>query len=466
MSKMQVYNSISKAKEEFIPLEKNKVKMYVCGPTVYGPGHIGHARTYVAYDVIRRYLEFKGFKVRFIVNITDVHDDMIKRAQELNTTIFDLAEKNIKLFFKDMKELGVKEADSNPRVTEVIPEIIEMIQELEKKGFSYETEDGVYFKISKFPDYGRLSKIKVIESKTGTRVETDKYDKENPHDFALWKKQKPNEPFWSSQWGKGRPGWHIECSAMAKKELGKTIDIHGGGQDLIFPHHENEIAQSVNANDAPFVKYWIHAGFLTVEGEKMSKSLGNYIEIPEMLEKFDAKVFRFFVAMQHYRSGVDFSEKAMHNAAQSLERINSLIESLNGIENGEHNDEIHELIESSKTKFINSMDDDFSSPNAVASLFDFVREINKLISEKNLSKKNAEEALDFLKEIDSIYSAFTFEKKELKIPEEIKKLVNEREQFRKEKKFNEADKIRNILVEKGFQLLDSNEGVKVKKINP
>ncbi|MDO8628111.1 MAG: cysteine--tRNA ligase, partial [Candidatus Diapherotrites archaeon] len=357
---IKIHNSLSKKKEEFKPLEKGKIKMYVCGPTVYGPGHIGHAKTYTAFDIIRRYLEFSEFKVKYVVNITDVHDDMIAKAQEQGITIFELAEKNIKLFFKDMTTLGIKDSDINPRVTETIPEIIKMTKTLQEKGFAYETDDGVYFAVEKFPKYGELAGIKLDKSVTGTRVETDKYDKENPQDFALWKKQKPNEPFWESPWGKGRPGWHIECSAMNFKHLGEQIDIHGGAVDLIFPHHQNEIAQSEATSGKQFVKYWMHAGFLNVEGQKMSKSLGNFITIPELLAKYDPKVFRFFVAGIHYRSPIDFTDNSMQIAKNTLEKLNDFLRRIQEVQSTKENPEVEKIISTAQEKFRKEMDDDFN----------------------------------------------------------------------------------------------------------
>ncbi len=461
----EIFNSLSKKKEEFKPLEENEVKMYVCGPTVYGPGHIGHAKTYTAFDIIRRYLEYSGFKVKFVVNLTDVHDDMISKANEQGITIFELAEKNIKLFFKDMDELGIKKADINPRVTETIPEIIELVKTLQEKGFAYETEDGVYFNVQKFKDYGKLAGIKIEKTLTGTRVKTDKYDKENVQDFALWKKQKLGEPFWESPWGRGRPGWHIECSAMSKKHLGEQIDIHGGAVDLIFPHHQNEIAQSEAASGKkPFVKYWLHSGFLNVEGEKMSKSLGNYIEIPKLLEKYDPKVFRFFVAGIHYRSPIDFTDSAMQIAKKTLEKLNDFIRRMHEIQNEKNNSKIIELITETRKKFIKEMNEDFNTPNAWATIFDFVSTINKFEAENNLSKKDAEQVMDFMKELDTIFKVFNFEQKN-ELDKEVEELIQKREEFRKQKKFSEADEIRAQLTAKGIQLLDTPEGVKWKKIS-
>ena len=350
---LKVYNTLSRKVEEFRPIKGKEIGMYVCGPTVYGPGHIGHARTYTAFDIIRRYFEYRGYKVNYVVNITDVHDDIIKKANEQGTTIFKLADRNIGLFLKDLDALGIKRPDKMPRVTGHIKEIISMVETLEKKGFAYETDDGVYFSVSKFPSYGGLSRIKSKKSVTGTRVETDKYEKHAAMDFALWKKCKDGEPSWPSKWGQGRPGWHIECSAMSTKYLGEQFDVHGGAVDLVFPHHENEICQSEACyGNGPFVKYWLHAGFLNVKGEKMSKSLGNFITIPELLEKYDPKAFRYFIASLHYRSRIDFTEKAMESAAKGLEKWNNFIQGLVAVKGWQANPEIGMAIGRARSGFV------------------------------------------------------------------------------------------------------------------
>lgn len=462
---LKVFNTISKKKKDFVPLDGKNANMYVCGPTVYGPGHIGHARTYVAFDIIRKYLEFSGYNVKYVVNITDIHDDIIKKASEQNTTIFALADKNIELFFKDMDALGVKKATANPRVTQYIPEIIAWIKGLEQKGLAYKTEDGVYFAVSKFKDYGKLSGIKVDHSVSGTRVETDKYEKESAHDFALWKKAKDNEPCWESPWGNGRPGWHIECTVMSTKNLGETIDIHGGAVDLIFPHHENEIAQTEGLTGKTFVKYWLHTGFLNVEGQKMSKSLGNFIIIPELLAEYDAKTFRFFISSLHYRSLVNFSEKEMDKARNTLQKLNDFIQRLLEVElEIPENEVFQELISVSMESFIKQMDDDFNLPNAWAEIFNFVSQANKLLAENSLGKKDCLKAVDFFKKIDSIFGIFNFEKKTVKLDSEIEAMIKKRDQFRAEKKWKESDEIRNKLKEKGIELSDTAQGTKWKKI--
>ena len=464
-AEIRLYNTAERKIVGFTPIEKGKIGMYVCGPTVYGPAHIGHARTYVAFDIIKRYLKYRGFKVKHIVNITDIHDDIMKKAHEQNTTIFKLADQNIKLFFKDMDELGVERADAYPRVTENMPGIISLIETLLKKGYAYETDDGVYFKVSKFKDYGKLSGIKMQKAKTGTRVDSDKYEKEAAMDFALWKKAKPNAPFCDSPFGKGRPGWRIECSVMSMKNLGQTIDIHGGAKDLIFPHHENEIAQSEAASGKPFVNYWLHTGLLTIENEKMSKSMGNFIIIPDLLRQYDPKVFRFFIAGMHYSSGVDFSKDAMQKTKASLEKINNFIQTLHEIgAEGNDNKEISGLIvDSARQQFIKDMDNDFNTPKAMACIFDFVREINRAMADKRLSKKDAENVLAFMKELDSIFNAFEFGQKKEEIPSDVAGLVKQRELARKNKDFKKSDELRDAISTKGFIVADTPEGQKIRK---
>jgi len=457
---MKVKNTMSGKKEEFQP--SDPVKMYVCGPTVYGPAHIGHARTYIAFDIIRRYLEYRGMKVKLVMNITDVHDDMIKRANEEGITIFELGKRNIELFFKDMNALHIKKADSYPQVTENIDAIIDTIKKLQEKGFAYETEDGVYFEVKKFKGYGKLSGIKIKKGKTGTRVDTDKYEKKQAQDFALWKKERPGEPGWDSPWGKGRPGWHIECSVMSSKELGLPLDIHGGAVDLVFPHHENEIAQSEAAFDEKFVKYWMHTGFLNVEGTKMSKSLGNFTTIPELLKKFSAREFRFFIASTHYRSRINFSEKEMEKYKRTLEKLNEFILRLQET-NGEGNQKnAIELIEKARKAFGKEMDDDFNFSNAWSELFAFQSNVNKLMTANELGEKGAGQVLKFLKEINSVFEVFEFEEKG-SLDKEIEALIEQRNRFRKEKNFVEADKIRIELKEKGITLIDLGDGTKWRK---
>lgn len=467
---VQVFNSLSKRKETLIG-QKGREKyltMYICGPTVYGSSHIGHARTYIAFDIIRRYLEYSGFKVKLAVNITDIHDDMIKEANNQNTTIFELGERFTKEFFEDMQALKVKKANVNPKVTEHINEIIHAVEKLVEKGYAYETEDGVYFNVTKFKDYGKLSGIKLSKQQTGTRVATDKYDKQSAQDFALWKKAKENEPFWESPFGNGRPGWHIECSVMAAKHLGLPVDIHCGAKDLIFPHHENEIAQSEAAFDVkPFVRYWLHSGFLNVEGQKMSKSLGNFITIPELLKDYEANVFRFFIAQIHYSSAVNFTKEQMIHAKNTLEKFNSFIQRLLELKDEStalDNNSINALIENTRKQFIQAMDDDFNTPKAWAAIFEFERKVNSCIDNESISKKNAESILLFLKELNEIFDVFDFTERKTELSKEERELIDLREKYRKEKNWAKADEVRLKLKEKGIILADTKDGVKWHKI--
>ncbi len=458
---IRVKNTLGGKKEEFVPVEAGRVRMYVCGPTVYGPAHIGHARTYIAFDIIRRYLEYRGFKVKFVMNLTDVHDDMIKRANKEGISIFELGKKNIELFFKDMKALRIKKADVYPRVTKEIPAIIETVKKLVEKGYAYETNDGVYFDVSKFPDYGKLSGIKFKSGKTGTRVDTDKYDKKQAQDFALWKKEKPGEPAWDSPWGNGRPGWHIECSVMSSKHLGIPLDIHGGAVDLVFPHHENEIAQSEAAFEKkPFVKYWLHTGFLNVEGQKMSKSLGNFITIPALLKDFSASSFRFFIASTHYRSRINFSRAEMEKYNRTLEKLDEFVRRLQENTEGQGDSKaVKELVEKTREAFQRAMDDDFNFPNAWKEVFSFESEVNKLEARGKLGLEGAQVVLSFLREVNSVFDVLSFEKKG-KLDSEIAQLIKKRDEYRKQKNFAEADKIREKLRTQGIILLDTPQGTK------
>ncbi|MDO8427609.1 MAG: cysteine--tRNA ligase [Candidatus Diapherotrites archaeon] len=466
---LKVFNSLTEQKEEFIPLDKGKIRMYVCGPTVYGPGHIGHARTYSAFDMIRRYLEYLHYQVNYVVNITDVHDDMIKRAREQNTDLFSLGKKYTDVFFKDLTALHIQPATVHPKVTEHIPEIISLIQILLKKRFAYETEDGVYFKVSAFADYGKLSKIKKTTQVTGLRVNTDKYEKHSAQDFALWKKVKTGEEgiaSWDAPFGNGRPGWHIECSAMNLKHLGTQIDLHGGAQDLKFPHHENEIAQSEAATGKkPFVKYWLHSGFLNVEGEKMSKSLGNYIEIQDLLKKHSGKEFRFFISQMHYRSRLDFSWNELEKTIRSLNGLNLFLQRLQEVsKQGIVSDKIQKLTETARESFIAEMNDDFNFPNGWAVVYAFEKQVNKAMDLGNFSKQDTRIVLDFFKELDSIFEIFSWEQLTVQLTSKEKELIDLREKLRKEKKFKEADAVRVQLTQLGIQLDDTSEGLKIRKL--
>ncbi|MBZ9578477.1 cysteine--tRNA ligase [Patescibacteria group bacterium] len=464
---LKLYNTLSRKKEFFRPREKKKVSMYVCGPTVYGPGHVGHARTYIAFDVIRRYLEYKGFKVRYVINITDIHDDVIKALKQEKLSLLALTKKYIKMFLKEQGLLGIKKANYYPQVTKHIKEIIDFIKILIKKRFAYQQNGSVYFDVSKFKDYGKLSRIKIEKALSGTRIEIDKYEKKEAVDFTLWKERKPREPSWPSPWGRGRPGWHIECSVMSQKYLGKQIDIHGGAKDLIFPHHENEIAQSEAATGKkPFVKYWLHGGLLTVNNQKMSKSLGNYIEIPQALKEYSPRLVRFFIISSHYRSPLDFNKRAIRQVKKGLQRLDEFIDKLKNLKNKKNKKIYKKLILTTKKEFGRYMDDDFNTPRALASIFKLINRGNLLLSQNKLASQDAKDILKFLKEIDQVFNFIFWQRPEKeKSPKEILKLAKEREKYRQEKKWKKADEIRREIKKMGWQIEDTKKGPKIKKLS-
>lgn len=456
---MRIYNTLTRKIEEFKPLQPPKVGMYTCGPTVYGPGHLGHARSYVNFDLLKRVLTYNGFKVTHILNITDVHDDMIKKAKELGITIFDLSKKYTTLFLKDMKGLNIIPADHYPKVTEHINEIIEMTKILLDKGYAYRGEDGsVYFRVLKFKDYGKLSGVKLKKAKTGTRVETDKYEKEEAVDFALWKSTK-DKPYWDSPWGKGRPGWHIECSVMAKKYLGETFDIHAGATDLKFPHHENEIAQSEAANGVKFVNYWFHPALLEVEGQKMAKSLGNYIEIQEIKKKgFDLLALRYLFLTVHYRQKLNFTWKGLKASSSALSGLRDQITNYKlQIKNKKRTSLSQEKlakINDYQRLFIEYINDDLAIPQALALMWEVVK-----------SNIPPGDKLDLLLNFDQIFGLKLAEvkAKKLKIPHVVGELVEKREKLRQEEKWDEADKIRKKVEKFGFIIEDTSKGPVLKK---
>ncbi|MHA1643711.1 MAG: cysteine--tRNA ligase [Candidatus Freyarchaeota archaeon] len=466
---MRVYNTLTRKKEEFVPLNGKRVGMYVCGPTVYDYSHVGHARSYVAFDVIRRYLEYKGYIVIYIQNITDVDDKIIKRANELGEDPLSLSKRLTEAYFEDMEKLNVKRANIHPKVSDHIPEIIEFIDRLIKEGYAYEVDGNVYFSVAKAKDYGKLSHQSMENILAGARVEVDK-NKRDPRDFALWKKVKPGEIFWESPWGNGRPGWHIECSAMAIKYLGPSIDIHGGGMDLIFPHHECEIAQSEAYTGKPFVKYWIHNGFVTINKEKMSKSLGNFFTIREVLEKYDGETLRFFLLSTHYRSQIDYSDKHLQEAKQALQRIRGAINKLKTLikqcqaepkEPCEEERELMEQVRKSKQKFMDAMDDDFNTREAMPAIFELTRMVNSLDVSSRISRSTLEEALQTYNEFGKILGLFQEERRETDeetVGKLVDLLIELRNRFRKEKDWKTADYIRERMREAGILLEDSKEG--------
>jgi len=471
---LKIYNTLSRKKEEFIPLKKGEVGIYVCGPTVYNFIHIGNARPFIIFEVVRRFLKFKGYKVRYIQNLTDIDDKMINKARELNISVSELAEKFIQEYFIDADSLNIERADVHPRATEHIAEIIELLKGLEEKGYAYEIDGDVFFEVSKFKNYGKLSGQDIEELKIGARVEVDER-KRDAIDFALWKKAKEGEPSWDSPWGKGRPGWHIECSAMSMKYLGKTFDIHAGGSDLIFPHHENEIAQSEANTNQQYVRYWMHNGYLCLNNQKMSKSLGNIMKVRDIIRKYKGEVIRYFILSAHYRSPLNFSEEQLQQAQNSLQRLNNIIYNVKHLLKQDKfkkfKDKDDELIlekrKEGEQQFIKAMDDDFNTPVALSRLFGFAKDVNIYLNSPSLKNKIIlEEIIKFYQDLaGKVLGILKDFDKEQSFEQEIKKLIEDREKARKEKNWEKSDKIRDELKRKGVILEDTTEGVRWKKIN-
>ena len=463
---MQVYNTLTNRKEEFVPIEPGKVKMYVCGPTVYNFFHIGNARPFVVFDTLRRYFKFRGYEVKFVQNFTDVDDKIINKAKEEGITAPEVSEKYIKEYFDDAEALGVMKADVHPKVSEHIPEIIDFVQTLIDKGYAYEADGDVYYSTRHFHDYGKLSGQNIDDLESGARIAIGEV-KKDPLDFALWKARKEeSEIAWESPWGMGRPGWHIECSTMAKKHLGTTIDIHGGGQDLTFPHHENEIAQSEACNDAEFAHYWMHNGYINVDGKKMSKSLGNFFTVRDIREHYSGDVIRFFLLSGHYRSPINFSDSLMEQSKQGYERIATAIETLeflmaNGTDEAIEN-EADKLaaLDKHKEKFIEVMDDDLNTADGIAAIFELVSDINLEVKD-GTSKSYAEAALAKIKELTDVLGIFTQDDEEAGLGDDIQALIDERQAARAEKNWAKADEIRDKLAAMGITLKDTPQGVQI-----
>ena len=459
---MKIFNTMSRRKEEFVPVDPNEVKIYACGPTVYNFIHIGNARPLCVFDVLRRYLEYRGYNVKFVQNFTDVDDKIIKRANEENSTFEEISKKYIKEFWTDAHGLNFKDATVHPKATENIDEIIEIIKTLEEKGYAYAVDGDVYYRTLKFKDYGKLSHQPIDDLQSGARIAVgDK--KEDPLDFALWKAAKEGEPYWDSPWGKGRPGWHIECSAMNKRYLGNTIDIHCGGQDLIFPHHENEIAQSEAANGCMFSKYWMHNGYINVDNVKMSKSLGNFKTVREIADVYGYEVIRYFLISSHYRSPINYNLEIIEQCKSALERLYNCRESLDfSIKNAKTDiadyEEILALIDSRKEQFINSMDDDLNTADGIAAVFDLVSDINTKIINKDVSKNVCQKAADMFDELTGVLG-LVYNRKSNDINDDIEKLIEERQQARANKDWATADRIRDELKAQGITLKDTPQGV-------
>jgi cysteinyl-tRNA synthetase len=468
---MKVYNTLSRRKEEFEPLQPGKVSMYVCGPTVYNLIHIGNARPMIVFDTVRRYMEHRGYAVNYVSNFTDVDDKIIKKANEEGVDPSVISERYIAECKKDMEALNVKPATTHPQATNEIPGMIEMIQTLIDKGYAYVAEDGtVYYKTRSFKDYGKLSHKNLDDLRSGNRslLVSGEDQKQDPLDFVLWKPKKEGEPYWDSPWCQGRPGWHIECSVMSKKYLGDEIDIHAGGEDLIFPHHENEIAQSEAANGKEFAKYWMHNGFLNIDNKKMSKSLGNFFTVRDISEKYDLQVLRFFMLSAHYRSPLNFSADLMEAAKNGLDRIITCVGNLNFLlENAKDEamtEEEKQLAEEAKTyitRFDEAMDDDFNTADAISAIFELVKFANTHVTE-NSGREFVQAVKDEIVMLSDICGLIV-EKKEEMLDDEIEALIQERQDARKAKNFARADEIRDILQDKGIILEDTREGVKWKR---
>lgn len=468
---MKIYNTLTKKKEEFIPIEEGKVKMYVCGPTVYNLIHIGNARPMICFDTVRRYLEYKGYDVNYVSNFTDVDDKIIKKAIEEGVTAEEISQRYIAECKKDMEGMNIKPATTHPLATQEIGGMIEMIQTLIDKGYAYAVNGTVYYRTRKFEGYGKLSKKNIDDLEAGHRSikVAGEDEKEDPLDFVLWKPKKDGEPYWESPWSEGRPGWHIECSVMSKKYLADTIDIHAGGEDLIFPHHENEIAQSEAANGVPFAKYWMHNAFLNIDNKKMSKSLGNFFTVRDISKEYDLQVLRFFMLSAHYRNPINFSHDLMESAKNGLDRIITAVSNLTELENIAKDEELtakeNDVLDATNEalgKFETSMEDDFNTADAIAAVFELVKLAN--------TNSSTDSTKTFISQMKKKIITLTdvlglkVEKENEMLDEEIDSLIAQRQQARKDRDFKRADEIRDILLEKGIVLEDTREGVRWKRV--
>lgn len=469
---MKLYNTLTRKKEEFIPITPGEVKMYVCGPTVYNFFHIGNGRTFIVFDTIRRYFEYRGYKVDFVQNFTDIDDKMIKRANEEGTSVKEVGDKYIKEYYTDADALNIERATVNPRATEYINDIIKFVKDLIDKGYAYEVDGDVYFSTKKFQGYGKLSGQNIDDLQAGARINVDER-KKDPMDFAIWKAKKEGEPAWKCPWGEGRPGWHIECSCMVKKILGDTIDIHAGGMDLAFPHHENEVAQSEALTGEPFAHYWLHSAYVNVNNQKMSKSLNNFFTARDVLKEYDSDVIRFLMLSCHYRIQLNYSEDLLESAKASVERIynaignlENLIDEVSRVEMNEEEKKYLESLNKYKEKYIEKMDDDFNTADAITAIFDLIKDTNTNINAES-SKELAEKALALIRELGAPLGMLQKSTKAdlADEAEEIEALIEQRQQARKDRDFALADKIRDDLKARNIVLEDTPQGVRWKKVN-
>ncbi|MBQ5911239.1 MAG: cysteine--tRNA ligase [Clostridia bacterium] len=459
---MKIFNTLTREKQELIPIEENTLRIYACGPTVYNYIHIGNARPLCVFDVLRRYLEWRGYKVNFVQNFTDIDDKLIKKANEEGITVKQVAERYIEEFWTDSKGLNVREATVHPKATENIDAIQDIITSLIEKGFAYESKGDVYFRAKKFSEYGKLSHQPLDDLEAGARIDVTEI-KEDPMDFCLWKSAKPGEPYWDSPWGQGRPGWHIECSAMAGRFLGNTIDIHCGGQDLIFPHHENEIAQSECANGCNFAHYWMHNGYINVDNRKMSKSLGNFFTVREVAKVYGYEPIRYLMISSHYRSPINYSTEILDQGKNALERLYTCRDNLDfALKNAAEEGSVPEFLEKYKAQFIEAMDDDLNTADAIGVLFSMVREINTIIAE-GAGKAAIEASIALFDEMTNVLG-LVYNRKSADLDSEIEALIEERTAARKARDFAKADAIRNQLKEMGIVLEDTPQGVKWSRV--
>ena len=464
---MKLYNTLSRKKEEFTPITPGKVKMYVCGPTVYNYFHIGNGRTFIVFDTIRRYLEYRGYDVEFVQNFTDIDDKMIKKANEENTTVKEVGDRYIEEYYKDADGLNIERATVNPRATEYIQDIIQFVSDLIDKGYAYEVDGDVYFSTKKFSDYGKLSGQNLEDLQAGARISVDER-KKDPMDFAIWKAEKPGDPSWDCPWGKGRPGWHIECSCMARKILGETIDIHAGGMDLAFPHHENEIAQSEALTGKPFANYWLHSAYINVNNQKMSKSLNNFFTAREVLAEYDADVIRFFMLSAHYRIQINFSKDLLDSAKASVERLYNAVANLENLLDEvssetmtEEEAKYLESLDKYRQKYIEKMDDDFNTADAITVLFELSKDLNTNVTIDS-SKELVTKSLELMRELGKPLGMLQKTTKG-SLEDEVEALIEQRQQARKNRDFALADKIRDDLKARGIVLEDTPQGVRWKK---